>query len=323
MARAHSPSDESAELVAPDDTAADDTKAVAKPQWFTSGARIAVAALLGIALVGAAIVGGARLRQAPEAAAAGGLVALDETQVALAKWSDAQATLANCVIDADQAAFYLIQAVNFIRFSTENCRVMVERVDRMACAASVTTVIASFGWTASYVSAAINSCGTETNVPAACAASMSGFVACLGEFGFVASAVVEACDSIPLLPPPVDPTAPPDPLRGWAVSQCIVDLNVGITYVGRVGIQIYFLTTECPQTGNNYDRKKCALDIFNVISSMAWAAQFLANAAVDCPEVGSDPGAACAGVISDFVATVAALGPLVNGISDDCQPILG
>jgi len=275
----------------------------------------------------------------PVQGSSGELVALD----------DAQANLATCVIDADQAAFYLIQGINFIRFSVDACKVMTNTDERTACAASVATVIASFGWVGSYTAATINSCGSETNVIASCGASMSALVAELGEFSFISSAVVGSCDlftpleDIPIRDPN-DPTKNLDklttmekldiiknekpvavednPLRGWSISQCVADLNIGVTYVGRIGIQTYFLSTECPHTGSNFDRKRCALDIFNVISSIAWAAQFLALAAFDCPEVAAT-GSACAGVVSDFVAAVAALGPIVNGISDDCVVGMG
>lgn len=317
-----------------------------------SRGRVAAAAAVGTLLLGAAVLCGVELRPAPPAAplevAAGGLVALD----------DAQANLATCVIDADQAVFYLVQAVNYIRFSADSCKLMITREDRTGCATSVTTVLASFGWVAAYTAATLNSCGTEKNVPAACAASLGGIFADLGEFAFIASSVVNSCDlnAPPPTPAPKKkhekggkaetphldmakgffgqlalkqkldaekPEAPPEdnPLRGWSISQCIVDLNLGVTYVGRIGIQTYFLTTECPHTGSNYDRKACALDIFNVISSIAWAAQFLSQAAVDCPENGSLE-AGCAAVVSDFVAAVASFGPLVNGVADDCQPMV-
>mmetsp|Transcript_77611 Transcript_77611/g.240473 ORF Transcript_77611/g.240473 Transcript_77611/m.240473 type:complete len:170 (-) Transcript_77611:58-567(-) len=94
------------------------------------------------------------------------------------------------------------------------------------------------------------------------------------------------------------------------------------TSTGRAGIQIYFLAQQCVKSGAD-DRKKCALNVFNVISSFSWAAQFLAQVAVDCPRVANAAAASCAAVVSDFVAAVAALGPLVNGIGDDCQPPTG
>uniref|UniRef100_A0A7S2IL26 Uncharacterized protein n=1 Tax=Alexandrium andersonii TaxID=327968 RepID=A0A7S2IL26_9DINO len=312
------------------------------PQRFLGGkVRFVALGLACAALLGAgAFLGRSQLAGAqPAEGSAGALVALD----------DAQANLATCVIDADQAAFYLIQGINFIRFSVDACKVMTNNDERTACAASVATVIASFGWVGSYTAATINSCGSETNVIASCGASMSALVAELGEFSFISSAVVASCDlftpleDIPIRDPN-DPTKNLDklttmekldiiknekpvavednPLRGWSISQCVADLNIGVTYVGRIGIQTYFLTTECPRTGSNFDRKKCALDIFNVISSIAWAAQFLALAAFDCPEVAAT-GSACAGVVSDFVAAVAALGPIVNGISDDCVVGMG
>mmetsp|Transcript_52027 Transcript_52027/g.104634 ORF Transcript_52027/g.104634 Transcript_52027/m.104634 type:complete len:359 (-) Transcript_52027:21-1097(-) len=335
---------------------ADDGSARVKLHGLLSRGRVAVFASVGTFLLGAAFLYGANLRQAqsdaPLEAAVGGLVTLD----------DAAANLGTCVIDADQAAFYLMQGVNFIRFAEDTCKVAIGVEAQSACSASVTTVIASFGWVGSYTAAAINSCGSETNIPAACAASMSGFVALLGELGFISSSVVNACDPagfIQTTPHPPEKkhkeggkVATPhldtaqsffgklanlkklneekeekpeevvdNSLRGWSISQCVVDLNLGVTYVARMGIQAYFLSRECPQTESNYDRKKCALDVWNLISSVAWAAQFLSLAAFDCPESGS-LDAACAGVVSDFVAVVAALGPIVNGIADDCQPML-
>jgi len=310
---------------------------VVQQRFLAGKLRFVALGLAGAAVFGAATIfgRGQPARAQPAEGTTGALVALD----------DAQANLATCVIDADQAAFYLLQGINFIRFSVDACKVTTNNDERLACAASVATVIASFGWVGSYTAATINSCGSETNVVASCGASMSALVAELGEFAFISSAVVSSCDLItPLEDVPIkdpnNPTANLDkltkeekleiiknekpvapveenPLRGWSISQCVADLNIGVTYVGRIGIQTYFLSTECPHTGSNFDRKRCALDIFNVISSIAWAAQFLALAAFDCPEVAAE-GSACAGVVSDFVAAVAALGPIVNGISDDC-----
>uniref|UniRef100_A0A7S4QAI9 Uncharacterized protein n=1 Tax=Alexandrium monilatum TaxID=311494 RepID=A0A7S4QAI9_9DINO len=303
----------------------------------------------------------------------------------LASRDDAQAKVTLCFVDVDQAVFYLAQAGNFIRFAVPNCRITETAAQRRACGAAVSTVIASFGWVASYVSSAVNSCGAQKSYDAACSASAGGFFACLGELAFIASSVTDACDFIPedearedeaeedaqsrrlrgalggpngtrpwaegrrlegvpgalrffkevarkqepapqrvrrrpawrRLLPRVPLTTPKPNVRAASISQCVADLDLGLTYVARVGLQAYDLSNECPQTDWK-SRKACAENSFNLLSSIGWAAQFLAQAAVDCPR---DPrqSAACTGVVADFVATVAALGPLVNGIVTDCQ----
>merc|ERR1712007_93549 len=61
-----------------------------------------------------------------------------------------------------------------------------------------------------------------------------------------------------------------------------------------------------------------AVDLLNIISSLGWAAQFFAAIASACP-VESSPGADCAGLVCDFVATVASWAPLMDAIPKDCD----
>jgi len=312
-----------------------------------------VGAVLAAAALGVVLWQGCRMRR-PLGDATRELVVLDEA-------GDTAAGLTGCFLDADQAAFYLMQAGTYIRFSVENCKDLSTVSGRCSCASSVSTVIASLGWTTSYIAASVNSCGKDVNLGASCAAYLATFVAELGEFSFVASAVVDSCDingeatksgpgnQVQLRPgEPMslsgeqpgqhlasaktffdklkleqslqkenEETGQDTGLKGATATQCLVDLNVGLTYLGRVGVQIYFLAQECPKNTPDM-QKRCSLDIFNVISSIGWAAQFLANAAIDCPDV-PNARASCTGVITDLIATVAALGPVVNGISDDCH----
>jgi len=252
------------------------------------------------------------------------LISMDEQ-------SDRQVKLANCVLNVDEAAFYLVQLGNFLKFSTLDCKDKTTLEQRTTCAASVGTVIASFGWVGSYVGAAVPSCGVEDNVGAHCAAGLSTLVALLGELTFVSSSVVYACNvTYPELPdeqllprrrsvqfhflPHKRWKVPePDERRAARISQCVVDVNLGLAYLGFLGTQSYRLSKECPAG----DTKACGLDVFNLISSLGWAAQFLSQAAVDCPVI-SDLKAGCAAVVGDFVATIAALGPYVDTVTSAC-----
>lgn len=109
-------------------------------------------------------------------------------------------------------------------------------------------------------------------------------------------------------------------VRGAQTSQCVVDVNLGLSFLARAMLQLSEVPGAC-MSHTVEDQKLCAVDIWNVLSSLGWAAQFLAQIAVDCPAM-RDARAGCAAVVSDFIAVVTAFGPVVNGINDDCPDVM-
>mmetsp|Transcript_22754 Transcript_22754/g.34040 ORF Transcript_22754/g.34040 Transcript_22754/m.34040 type:complete len:153 (+) Transcript_22754:3-461(+) len=107
--------------------------------------------------------------------------------------------------------------------------------------------------------------------------------------------------------------------RGLRPAQCVLDVDLGVAFLARAGLQIDWLRREC-HLPINRDVEQCSLGVFSVISSVAWAARYLSQIALDCPDIARSKGA-CGAMVANFVAVAAALGPLVSGVTDHCPSI--
>lgn len=256
---------------------------------------------------------------------------------------DRQLEIADCVMNVDQAVFYLMSAGLFIDAAVSGCPSTPDSFARANCAASITGVLSTLGWASTYIAAASTECAHTVNPKAVCAADVAWVVASLSEISFAGSSIARDC-------PPLDAyDETKDIWYPWAHAQttvtttkalskkekvlevraqvalenknkaikgtfCYIDVGMAATYLIRAAKQLHDGIRDCPDPANG---EVCAIDIFNVISSLAWVAEFIAFLVSDCP-IPSNREAYCAGDISDVVAGVASLGASMLAITNDC-----
>lgn len=274
----------------------------------------------------------------------------------LSDWLEEEASrvsgnsIAACVIDYYQSAFYISQAGIAIDSAVESCG-----ESGPACSASVLLVIESFGWVASYISDAAALCAKHVNVKKAdCAADVSTVTTCLTEFASDASGLGPTCGpgasrrlgpalssiqtaTVPqhaaanvsgrTLRNPASGNVRPGPhptsgLRGSLsrklqdaqgpldVASCVTSLNMAGSYIARAGQQIDGAVCD--------NGKECAIDVENIVSSFAWVGSFLSLAVSSCDKLVSLPPV-CAGTIIDLVATTASVVAGASSIPGDCS----
>jgi len=111
------------------------------------------------------------------------------------EWEDEPEAALQCSIDVVQAVAYLGQAVVFLYKAAEFC----PDNDETACGVSVSIVLTSFAWIASYLSLAAESCKEALqahyiSLGAICAADITGLAANMLEIISVSQAVEVDCD---------------------------------------------------------------------------------------------------------------------------------
>jgi len=99
--------------------------------------------------------------------------------------------------------------------------------------------------------------------------------------------------------------------RDWDQAMCSFDVTNAASYIVRVILQIRAAALDCE------DKRSCAIDVLNIISSFAWIAQLVALAVSDCPE-GSNQKAKCTADISDLVAGVTNFAAAAMSSIQDC-----
>jgi len=110
------------------------------------------------------------------------------------EWEAQPKAAVQCTVDVVKAVTYLGQVVVFMYKAAESCP------DSASCGVSVSIVLASFAWIASYLSLAAESCKVALQAHsmsegAICSSDVSGLVADLLEIIGSAQAVVVDCDS--------------------------------------------------------------------------------------------------------------------------------
>eukprot|EP00928_Gymnodinium_smaydae_P092245 TRINITY_DN76068_c0_g1_i1.p1 TRINITY_DN76068_c0_g1~~TRINITY_DN76068_c0_g1_i1.p1 ORF type:complete len:365 (+),score=91.24 TRINITY_DN76068_c0_g1_i1:56-1150(+) len=224
---------------------------------------------------------------------------------------DRQAEIALCTIDVAQSAAYLAQAALAIQSASHACPDGTEA----ECTAVVGGILLSFLWTASYLSEAANACGVTTNQKAACAADVTCLAANLGDVVSCSATMSFSCHSYdlhPAVPPAV--VVPDSDERKSAQAACSFDAVQGASYLGKAGLSIRESALDCPVG----EKQSCAVDVLNLISSFAWAAQFFAQMGSDCP-IEANVNAACGAAISDLVAAVSSLAACGTDIGRACK----
>jgi hypothetical protein len=121
------------------------------------------------------------------------------------------AETAYCVIYAAQATWFLARAGLDINDATYDCAAttMHSRLKTAACSASVSGIILSFSYVASYISGAAAQCAHGMNPKAACAGDISKLVAALGVTAAASSGMSAACVTPPRRLTEVKETASP------------------------------------------------------------------------------------------------------------------
>lgn len=243
-----------------------------------------------------------------------------------------------CVIDVVQSTAYLGQAVLLLRNSAvsasgDRC----PDATAPGCAATVTSVVASVAWVASYLSLAASSCAEGVNARAVCASDWWAMAADLGELAASGSRASEKCKSAgqmhPFKPPDVgmDEGAPSEANqtdiakimearskhldRQVGIAQCSFDVVQASSYLVRVILQIREIALDCS------DKKDCTIGILNILSEFAWLTTFMELAIVDCPENGDNDQLSCAAAIADLIAGTTSFVANAMSAQEDCADV--
>merc|ERR1719158_313645 len=98
-----------------------------------------------------------------------------------------------CAIDVSQALLFLGKGGTTISGATLGCPVTDTDTQKAGCSAAVSSVIFSFGFAATFISAAAAECSTSVNNAAVCAADVSNLVASLAVLSAVSSSLHNTC----------------------------------------------------------------------------------------------------------------------------------
>lgn len=106
-----------------------------------------------------------------------------------------QARTASCVFDALHAATYIAQAGTSIDAATRKCHGPTQDAgaNSALCSVSVSQIIESFSYAASFLSIIAVDCTDESNFRADCAASITGLIGALGDFAQAGSGMSYDC----------------------------------------------------------------------------------------------------------------------------------
>lgn len=112
-----------------------------------------------------------------------------------------QASVASCAIDVGISLVFLGQAGTAINAAVQSCDKKETEQDKAACAASVTGVVAGFGYAAGFLQQAAADCQNSFQVlnprvvaKAACGADIANFIASLALLANAGSSVRDACE---------------------------------------------------------------------------------------------------------------------------------
>eukprot|EP00928_Gymnodinium_smaydae_P020541 TRINITY_DN17939_c0_g2_i1.p1 TRINITY_DN17939_c0_g2~~TRINITY_DN17939_c0_g2_i1.p1 ORF type:complete len:444 (+),score=77.54 TRINITY_DN17939_c0_g2_i1:82-1413(+) len=125
------------------------------------------------------------------------------------KYNERHAVLdAECTCDISSAILLLGYAGLEVTGATESCSNTEEEEEEKLCASEVSGAIASFGFVATYLSAAATECGATAIAQAACGADISKLVSTLAELASSSSLMSKAC-----MPEALHASAAPEALR--------------------------------------------------------------------------------------------------------------
>jgi len=257
-----------------------------------------------------------------------------------------------CVVDVVQASAYLGQAIVWIDKAVTYEGYRCPDDTQRGCTVSVSAVITAMLWLASYLSLTASSCSATLHAKAACAADITGVMANLGEVSTAGTAAADDCKFEDEKPghalvhkvmelthhsadAPLARRLSDDALkdmldklsehkeekqaerqakhdRSLDLALCVFDTVQGASYVVRAAKQIMGAAIDTCE-----DPTVCTINVFSIVSSFAWIAQFFSFAAGDCA-VKANQAAFCAGDISDLIAATTNLVATAMVLPIDC-----
>jgi len=225
----------------------------------------------------------------------------------------------SCALDVSQALVRLMGAITGANSAKSSCSDLNGSDAKAKCSSDITGALYNFILLAAMISQSVVHCGETIDAPAACSAAVTGFIGNLGIVANGGSGLVYQCElwwrhhpvppygvtttkathhptrfhwttppSPQLKLPPALPTLVPQ--EYWAdnsnhenyevdMTNCIVNMVLGTTNLGRAAISIMDQVKKCPiQAG----QEACATDIVSLFGALGLAARYLSIAVVDC-----------------------------------------
>lgn len=114
-----------------------------------------------------------------------------------------QARTASCVFDVLHGSTYIAQAGTSIDAATRKCQMPtpIDGANQALCSVSITQLIESFSYAASFFSSVAIDCTDRANFKAACASSITALVGAIGDFAQAGSAMSYDCPGTKNHPP--------------------------------------------------------------------------------------------------------------------------
>jgi len=214
---------------------------------------------------------------------------------------------ASCAIDVTHATLYLQRAGLAITAATKSCKGASAR-EKTACAADISTIFASVGFVAEYISEAVLMCEQTIDMKARCAGGISGIVANTARLATQASFMAANCkggvtyDDTPmgdsvwqmdrrLQDDSSHPTYNEDTVGTYG---CVLDATQSANYLANFGISIDGATKSCGEGKSNipmgllhpHNREAhqvyCAMNVLEILESIFEAGAFISSAVSHC-----------------------------------------
>eukprot|EP00928_Gymnodinium_smaydae_P053331 TRINITY_DN37343_c0_g1_i1.p1 TRINITY_DN37343_c0_g1~~TRINITY_DN37343_c0_g1_i1.p1 ORF type:complete len:348 (+),score=26.10 TRINITY_DN37343_c0_g1_i1:115-1044(+) len=246
----------------------------------------------------------------------------------------------DCVLDTLQASTYLSQAGTAVDQATRTCaKVALDQATSLgigargeaACAMTVGAMIKSFGFSASFLSAAVNQCGvlsgTHGSKAAQCAADITGLVGAIGTLEMGGAGTYVACDpngvglprppNLAAPPPGVPPTQMTAQQRDYAstTASCAIYSIQSAWFIARAGLSINAAVTNCKP---EQPKAACAASVSGILASLSAVSSYVSGAAATCSRSVNVPGAGCAAVVSMLTAGLSAIAATASSASLSC-----
>lgn len=266
-----------------------------------------------------------------------------------------QARTASCVFDVLHGSTYLAQAGTSIDAATRKCHGPTTHTNenKALCSVSVTQIIESFAYAASFMSSVAIDCTNQDNWRAACSAAITNLVGAIGDLAQAGSGMSYDCPGAANHPGVrrLNETAKSDgenlqnmtKRRLWSPiedpvwtyqahmdnmhskNQKAEDAFCGIYsaqsafFLARAGLNINEAVYTCPgvAAGSEPDKAVCGIATSGIILSLVNVASFISGAVAQCQH-GVNAPAACTADVTKLVAALTVVANAAQGIFVSC-----